>query len=481
MDKRVVIIGGSIGGLGAAIALAKRGCSVTIIERDLGPETNDGDEAFISWDRRNVAQFRQPHGFSARSRNLLLTYAPEVVDRLLADGIETSNFFKMLAPPEIVTPADDDFDGFQTRRPAFELAMRRAAEAHPGIEFLCPANAGGLMLRSSEGAPPEVVGVRLEDGTELLADVVLDCGGRRTLVPGWLKAAGVEIPHESQDCDTTYFTRYFRLTEESQLPVFAVVAVNSAIEGGATLLGFPGEKRTVGICLATMAGDEELRELRHNAAFHAALALFPSVLAWVDPSNATPVNDVQVMAGSRNVRRHYVVDGTPLVRGLLPVGDALCSTNPAYGWGASMALTYAFAAVEAIAAHTDDKDTMLLAYEEAVGPEADGVYYESAAMDRARIYQWRGIEIPPEDREEMKRQELIAYIGRAATRDPVLGRAFLRRTNLLDRPDQVLDDPDVLAKALDVKAYYDTKAATKPGPTRADLVAAVAGVGATAG
>ena len=59
------------------------------------------------------------------------------------------------------------------------------------------------------------------------------------------------------------------------------------------------------------------------------------------------------MAGHQNVRRHYVVDGEPLVRGLLPVGDSLCTTNPQYGWGASMALTYAFAAVSAAVVETE--------------------------------------------------------------------------------------------------------------------------------
>jgi 2-polyprenyl-6-methoxyphenol hydroxylase-like FAD-dependent oxidoreductase len=472
MDRRAVIIGGSIGGLAGALGLARRGWLVTIVERDPAPDTSDGDEAFVAWNRRNVPQFRQPHGFSARSRNLLLEHAPDVVDRLAADGIETTNIFKMLAPQEMWTADDDRFDGLMTRRPAFELALRRAAEAQRGIEFACPANASGLVIEA--GDVPRVAGVRLDDGTELRGDVVLDCGGRRTLVPGWLAAAGVDIPHETQDCDTTYYTRYFRLTEESELPTFAVLSINNnQIEGAVSLLGFPGEKRTFALCLATQSGDDELRALRHNEGWCAAMALFPATQAWLDPSAATPINDVEVMGGSRNIRRHFIVDGRALVRGLLPVGDALCSTNPQYGWGASMALTYAFAAVEAITANVDNLDAMLADYEAAVAPEADGVYRESAAMDRARIYRWRGIDIPADDEEEMRRQELIAYVGRAATRDPVLGRAFLRRSNLLDRPDQILDDPEVMAKALDVKAYYDQKATSRPGPTREDLVAAL--------
>jgi 2-polyprenyl-6-methoxyphenol hydroxylase-like FAD-dependent oxidoreductase len=447
MGRHVVIIGGSVAGLGAALGLVRRGHTVTIVERDPAPPTNDGDEAFDVWQRRNVAQFRQPHGFSARSRALLAAHAPEVLDRLAADGIVTSNFFKELAPRELWTDEDDAFDGLLSRRPAFELALRRAAESEPAITFVCPANAAGLVVRE-DASRPVVTGVRLDDGSTIEADVVLDAGGRRTLVPGWLAAAGAEVPYETQDCETTYHTRYYRLRPDSPLPMFAVVSVNSEVTGAVQLLGFPGDHGAFGICLASAPGDHEFGALRHNWAFDAVLTMFPAVLPWVDPANATPINDVAVMAGSINIRRRYVVDGQPVALGVLAVGDSLCTTNPAYGWGASMALTYAFSAVEAVDAHGDDLVAMASAYEAAVGPEADAVFRESAAMDRYRLYHWRGQDIPADDAAEMERQELVALgVGRGATRDPVLGRAFLRRSNLIQRPDETFDDPDVLERA----------------------------------
>ena len=70
-----------------------------MVERDLAPDTNDGDEAFLVWDRRNVPQFRQPHTFSARSRNLLLEHIPEAVDWLRADGNPRSTSSRCLRRP----------------------------------------------------------------------------------------------------------------------------------------------------------------------------------------------------------------------------------------------------------------------------------------------------------------------------------------------------------------------------------------------
>ena len=118
MRKRAVILGGGVAGLAAAIGLARRGLAVTVVERDPAPPAGDGDRAFVDWDRRSVAQFRQPHAFTARARNLLVEHAPEVVDQLRADGIEESNLFKLVIPAEEWIPEDDAFTGFLTRRPA---------------------------------------------------------------------------------------------------------------------------------------------------------------------------------------------------------------------------------------------------------------------------------------------------------------------------------------------------------------------------
>ena len=135
-----------------------------------------------------------------------------------------------------------------------------------------------------------------------------------------------------------------------------------------------------------------------------------------------------------------------------------------------MALTYAFAAVESADAHAGDPDAMALAYDDAVRDEADGVYRESAAMDRARGYQWRGEEVPAWDREEVERQELIVCVLAGATRDPVLGRATLRRMNLLESPAAVLDDPAVVERARKTQAILAAKAARSTGPTREDVL-----------
>ena len=469
---RAVVIGGSVAGLAASVGLARRGWQVDVIERDPAPDTDSGDEAFVSWDRPGVPQFRQPHGFSARSRTLLLEHIPEVVDRLLADGIPELNFFKELAPPELWEDGDEAFTGLWSRRPGFELAIRRVAEAEPGVNLCCPASAAGLIYDESAGDPPRVIGVRLDDGTELTGDVVLDCGGRRTPVLGWLASDhDVHVPEDVQDCKAAYYTRHYRQSPSSEMSQLWLVGAAVPLER-LTALPFSGDNGAFGIGLFADPADKELRVLRHDWAFDAVVESIPSLAPWVAPDNAEPLDSTSSMAGHQNVRRHHVVDGAPLVRGLLPVGDSLCTTNPQYGWGASMALTYAFAAVTAADAHarSGDCDAMALAYDEAVRAEADGVYRESAAMDRhAHLRVGR-------DRHPGRRPgrdgPAAPRARRHGRRDPGPGAG--PRAAAAHEPRRaaraVLDDPEVVAHAQHTLDILAAKEPRKVGPSRDELL-----------
>ena len=468
----ILIIGAGIAGLGAALGLDAQGHSVTLVEQDPSSPTTSGDAAFDVWDRRSVPQFRQAHGFSARSRTLLLRYAPGVVERLAHDGIIEANGFKMVAPPEMHEPEDDAFTGFMTRRPAFELAMRIEAEDRPNIRFECPATVTGLSFSSHE--PPTVDGVRLADGRVLRGDVVLDAGGRRSKVSAWLNDVGVAIDQTVQDCGLTYYTRYFRRTATSPLPLPAVFGIRTSVEC-MLVLGFTGDHDTYAIVMGSASWDEELRDLRHDWAWEAVAAGLAGTAPWVAPENGTPLGSVATMTGHRNVLRDYRLDQTPAVLGLLPIGDSLCTTNPAHGWGASMALTYAFAACDAINAGTGDLPQLANRYAIAAVPEAEAVYLESAASDRIRGYQWRNEPVPDEDLEEAERQSLIDEGVRSGVmRDPVLARGFLRQTNLVESPRALLENPEVLAHAIARRDRNRARAQQAPEITREHILELIA-------
>ena len=468
----IVVLGAGVAGLASAIKIARLGHQVTVVDRDPAPPAGDGDTAFDDWDRRRVPQFRQGHIFMARARTLLLEHAPDVVDRLLEDGVEQVNFFKMFAPPELHRPEDDDFTSLLVRRPAFELALERVAAETPDVRILRPVQATGITLATEDGRI-HIRGISLEGGERIACDALIDAGGRRSPVVRWLRDAGIELPEEVEDCGITYYSRYFRQHDHSELPQAMTFAIRGELDGVVTL-GFAGEHRTYGIAFAVAPWDDDLKLLRHEWAWNAVAAAIPRVAPWTNPETGEPLRDVEVMAGHQNVRRQLVVDGAPVVVGVLPVGDALCTTNPANGWGASMALTHAFAAGEALDRAGGDLHALALDYDAGVRDETDAVFRESAALDRLRGYRWRGEPVPEADRDEHERQSLISEgLAWGALRDPDVGRAFLRRINLLESPRDSLADPLVREKAVAMRTEY-RRSRTETGPRKADLLAAIA-------
>ena len=60
---RILIIGDGICGLGTALLLAPDRYEVLVLERDADPVPASADAAWEHWERKGVAQFRQPHNF----------------------------------------------------------------------------------------------------------------------------------------------------------------------------------------------------------------------------------------------------------------------------------------------------------------------------------------------------------------------------------------------------------------------------------
>jgi len=456
---RVAVLGGGTAGLSTALALGRAGHRVLLVERD-PIEVTSGEEAF-RWPRKGVGHFLQPHAFNPRGRLEMRTHLPDVYASVLEAGAEELDLRPRLPGPP--RPGDEDLVYLGVRRPLIEWALRKAVLAQPEIELLPNTRVVGLL-----GDSRRVEGARTEQG-ELRADLVVDALGRTSPAPAWLAEIGASPPAlETSDCDVLYYTRYYRVRDGETLPDGPWVPTPRGILPYCLFSSFPGDNHTFGALLAILPRDHELKILRRAEAFEAAVAAMPSLHSWT--SRSEPVTDVLGMGSLQNSFRRYGSDGGRGIPGLVPVGDALCHTNPMFALGLSQSLIHAFALATALAEASRLEDVPE-AYHPAVESEAVERFALATECDQARGRWWRGEPVDFFHRSGARQLFLLAAGGATALGDPDIFRAHVRRLGFLDRT-AVLDDDVALQQRMESR-FAEVRASRPPpaGPTRDELLA----------
>lgn len=464
---KVAIAGGGIAGLTAGLLLARGGHHVDLFETDAAPPPEPAAEAFLNWDRRGVGQCRMPHQFLARIRQTLQASAPDVLEGVLAAGATENEVFRKI-PGGTWLPEDEALVSILVRRPVFEAVLRHGA-LHAGVLIHAGVRVAGILL--ADGATR---GVRTTSG-DVEADLVVDATGRRTPVARWLSDHGMPAPEEEHsDCAVVYYCRHYQLRPGVEYP--DTVSPTGGPLGDLGSLRFNlmrGDNRTHTILLGATSSDRGFRELRHAAAFEAALRLVPPLLPYLEPGFAMPITDVLAMGDLQNVRRRYMRDDMALVPGLVGIGDSYCHTDPLFGWGASFAVAHGAALAEAVA-HADRPADINQLVEAAIGPEADAAYRASTEEDHARDREWRGISVEPDPITE-KGTFIRKVVAPCVPFDPIIFRALFRRVMLLDPPEQIYTDREVQQRALALAPKLAEMPRPFAAPTRDELGAAIDG------
>lgn len=494
--KHAVVIGGSVAGLGVALALSGRGHRVTVLEADATPLPASHLEAFERWDRRGAPQTRHSHALLARLRNLIRDHAPELLEKLLACGAEELRFVdrvRQLFPDAAIEPGDEDIVFLACRRTTFEWVLRRHVQGTGRVDFRDGVEATRLEAdRDPATGLPRVTGVWAKGatGAETLVrgDLVVDASGRRSKLRTWLPAIGTPPVREaSSPCGIFYTSRFYRLLDGVEPPELEGGIVG--VDLGYLKLGiFAGDSRVFSITLAASPSDEEMRRVLRQPGFEAAVSALPLAAAWTAPEVSEPVSDVHGMANLRNTRRWLVEDGEPLALGFVAVGDALIHTNPIVGRGCSLAWTSAFDLADCLDAHGDDLRALALACHERVERNVVPWYQMQLAQDADAIEvaetQQRG-EDPfrttnPDGTQNPKgflRSLLKEGLFPALREDLRLLRVFLRAMNLLEPPGDLLKNPAVLHSLLASYARREQREQVVLGPSREAMLERFAAFG----
>ena len=423
----VAIVGGGLVGQITALMLARRGHEVALFDDDDDPADGTADDDFFLWSRPGVPQAYHGHVFRARVTRVLKEEVPDVLDAMFAHGIGKARM-------DFGEGFEDDF-ALMARRPVFEAVVRRVVHQQIGVDVRNRQRVADLLTDEREGAVPRVIGVRTRGGERILADLVVDCCGRRSTAPRWLQSMGVTLGVDHyQPCDLHYFARHYRLLPDADFPTTVFPA--GALTPYGIFLAMAEDNRTFCLAGGLSKTDPYKGGLRDGDRFDRVMAAMPGLQPWI--AGGVPVTDVQLMGGLANRRRSLLRDGQPIVNGYLLLGDASLYTNATFGQGVALGFWQAQALAHRAELIGVDNAALAVSLEEWTTRVLGPWYTAQVVIDEAMIEGLRaGVAGAALIRDKAPRTALMAM---GAGGDDAAGAAFYRIDNLLSDLEQVLAD-----------------------------------------
>lgn len=431
IGQHAVVIGASMSGLLAARALSDFYAVVTVLERDAFPQSD------IS--RKGVPQGRHAHGLLARGRNVIENFFPGWTDEVVASGGvrgDIAGDVNWIGHGVMLKSSPSHLVGLLAPRPVLEGHARRRLTALPNVRVI--ENCAVQALIAEEGnTAVKGVRVRIGSGEEhsITADLVVDASGRGSSSPAWLESLGFAKPEEERiEIGIGYTTRVYRRRPDDLDGKLAVVIAGSGPNWRNGVILYQAEDRWI-VSIGGYFGDHAPDDDQSFAAYAGSL---PTSEIYDIVAHAEPLSDFVRYRYPANLRRRYERLAR-FPKNYLVFGDALCSFNPVYGQGMTVAAQEAVLLHECLTAGDADLARRFFIraaavvdtpWDIAVGNDLRHPKVEGARPAKVRFINW--------------------YIGKlhmAARHDARLATAFLEVANLEAPPTRLLQ-PDIVMRVI---------------------------------
>jgi 2-polyprenyl-6-methoxyphenol hydroxylase-like FAD-dependent oxidoreductase len=431
--REAVVLGGGMAGLLAAAALAEAFDRVTLVERDHLPA--DGRP------RRGVPQGRHVHVLLSRGANAIEELLPGFLTELTrAGGVTVTNLSRLHLDfgGRVLSHAHSESDPTHMQtRPFLEGHVLRRVRALGNVSVL---DGHDVVELTWDASGSRVVGAAVvpraapEQRRELGAELVVAAMGGNNRVGGWLAQRGYDEPPQKElRIDLMYVSRLVRM-DPTLTRDWDGMVVSACPDRPTGVAALRQEDDTWILTVEGFAGhhpptapDAWLRMAEELAPPRCAPAI----------RGAEMLTHISAHRFPANLWRRY----DKLARlpdGLVVTGDAVCTFNPVYGQGMTVAALEALALRDSLRQGTTDlparfskqaSRTIRLAWQSAVGGD---------------------LSMPPEvvpGHRPLVLRVFNAYLDRyldAAGHDAELTWHFLKVTGF-DEPARVLFSPRAIA------------------------------------